>query len=134
MKKRGFGKGYWNGFGGKIQSGDASIEAAAARELQEEAGLCNPVLHKQGQLYFSFGDQREIIAGHVFLCEQFTGIPTESEEMRPEWFDIKSIPYHQMWADDIYWLPYFLEGYRFTAYFHFDSNQNLIAQNMQIID
>ncbi|CAN0403706.1 unnamed protein product, partial [Ectocarpus sp. 8 AP-2014] len=38
MKKRGFGEGKWNGFGGKVESGE-SVEEAAKRELMEEAGL-----------------------------------------------------------------------------------------------
>ncbi len=38
MKKRGFGKGRWNGFGGKVNSNE-SIELAAKRELKEETGI-----------------------------------------------------------------------------------------------
>lgn len=32
-KKRGFGKGYWNGFGGKVEAGE-TIEQAAVREVR----------------------------------------------------------------------------------------------------
>lgn len=38
MKKRGFGVGKWNGFGGKISSQETILEAAQ-RELKEEAGI-----------------------------------------------------------------------------------------------
>ena len=38
MKKRGFGKGKWNGFGGKVEEGEC-IEDSAVRELEEECGL-----------------------------------------------------------------------------------------------
>lgn len=38
LKKRGFGAGKWNGFGGKVEKGE-TIEAAALRELEEESGL-----------------------------------------------------------------------------------------------
>ena len=38
MKKRGFGQGRWNGFGGKVAPGE-TIDAAASRELREEAGI-----------------------------------------------------------------------------------------------
>ncbi|XP_062359656.1 oxidized purine nucleoside triphosphate hydrolase isoform X2 [Cinclus cinclus] len=45
MKKRGFGAGLWNGFGGKVQPGE-SIEEAARRELLEESGLTVDTLQK----------------------------------------------------------------------------------------
>jgi len=38
MKKRGFGAGKWNGFGGKVEPGE-TVEDGAMRELHEEAGL-----------------------------------------------------------------------------------------------
>lgn len=38
MKKRGFGVGKWNGFGGKVQEGE-TIRECARRETQEECGL-----------------------------------------------------------------------------------------------
>ena len=142
MKKRGFGQGYWNGFGGKVQlrskadsttaNGDRSIKHAAARELEEEAGLTRPELQEQGRLYFSFGNKAEIIVGHVFHCPSYTGEPRESDEMRPRWFDIKSIPYAKMWQDDRYWLPYMLAGHSFSAYFHFDDQDRLLAQSIQL--
>ena len=37
MKKRGFGVGKWNGFGGKVEAGETVVEAAA-REVTEECG------------------------------------------------------------------------------------------------
>ncbi len=38
MKKRGFGMGKWNGFGGKVDPGETLL-AAALREMQEESGV-----------------------------------------------------------------------------------------------
>ena len=38
MKKRGFGAGKWNGFGGKLEPGESVVEAAA-REVREECGF-----------------------------------------------------------------------------------------------
>ena len=38
MKKKGFGVGKWNGFGGKVELGE-SIAQGAHRELTEEAGI-----------------------------------------------------------------------------------------------
>ena len=38
MKKRGFGAGRWNGFGGKVRDGE-TIEEATKREMKEEVGI-----------------------------------------------------------------------------------------------
>ena len=54
-KKRGFGAGYFNGFGGKVEPGE-SILAAAHRELQEEAGIEALDLSRRGVLYFTFSE------------------------------------------------------------------------------
>ena len=38
MKKKSFGAGKWNGFGGKVEEGE-TVEAAAIREMEEESGI-----------------------------------------------------------------------------------------------
>ena len=45
MKKRGFGVGRWNGFGGKVDQGE-TVENAAKREIFEEAGITANNLEK----------------------------------------------------------------------------------------
>eukprot|EP00798_Chlamydomonas_sp_ICE-L_P017665 gene17665-24013_t len=54
-KKRGFGAGYVNGFGGKVEKGE-SIEAAAHRELVEEACITATSMDHFGSLTFVFED------------------------------------------------------------------------------
>lgn len=63
LKKRGFGMGKWNGFGGKVEPTDASIAAAAAREVQEEANVTVQPEHLQprGVLLFSFEEGKEVM-------------------------------------------------------------------------
>ena len=51
MKKRGFGAGRWNGFGGKVKDGE-SIKEAAKREVVEEVGLKVKELEKMGIINF----------------------------------------------------------------------------------
>lgn len=40
---------------------------------------------------------------HVFCTSEFKGDPNESDEMKPQWFNVPSLPYDQMWADDRYY-------------------------------
>ena len=120
MKKRGFGAGRWNGFGGKIETGE-SIEESAKRELFEEVGITPIRSEKVGIINFNFSEAgHQPIEMHVFRIEEFSGIPVESDEMEPDWFHYNEIPYQQMWVDDIEWLPFVLTGKKFIANFILD--------------
>ncbi|CAO3654247.1 unnamed protein product [Mucor hiemalis] len=55
MKKRGFGAGKFNGFGGKVEPGE-SIEEGARRELLEEAEIEAVDMTKIGINLFAFTD------------------------------------------------------------------------------
>ncbi len=133
MKKRGFGEGWFNGFGGKLQEGE-SLEDAAYREMHEESGIKALNTSKKGILHFDFVDAKEKLEVHVFQIEEYEGKPIESEEMRPEWFDIESIPFDRMWPDDIYWLPMFLEGHLFKGFFEFDKDHKMLSHNVKKVD
>ncbi|MEK7649491.1 MAG: 8-oxo-dGTP diphosphatase [Patescibacteria group bacterium] len=119
MKKRGFGEGRWNGFGGKVELSEA-IEESAKREVREEAGIEPTELEERGVLDFEFQNDPKILEVHIFQVIAWKGVPKESEEMEPQWFDIEKIPFDQMWPDDRYWLPLFLEGKKFGGKFIFD--------------
>lgn len=84
MKKRGFGAGRWNGFGGKVQEGE-SIEDAAKRETVEECSIAITGMEEVGVHEFEFEKNRgTILEVHVFRIVSFTGTPTETDEMRPQ--------------------------------------------------
>lgn len=118
MKKRGFGAGRWNGFGGKLQAGE-TLEEAAKREVLEESGVTIGPLEKMGVIDFEFQGNPEILEVHIFRAEEFTGKPHETEEMKPQWFDTDAIPLDEMWPDDKYWIPLFLAGKKFRGKFLF---------------
>lgn len=119
MKKRGFGVGRWNGFGGKVSENE-TIEEAAIRELKEEANIEAINISKIGILNFEFKNDPKILETHIFLVSDFRGEPQESEEMKPEWFSVEEIPFSEMWSDDIHWYPMFLSGKKFKGRFLFD--------------
>ncbi|MDP2837864.1 MAG: 8-oxo-dGTP diphosphatase [Candidatus Moranbacteria bacterium] len=117
MKKRGFGTGRWNGFGGKVEERE-TIEEAAKRETKEECGIVITDMEKVGIHEFEFASKRgEILEVHVFRIKNFSGEPEETEEMRPQWFTTDAIPYDEMWPDDIHWIPVFLAGKKFRTKF-----------------
>ncbi len=131
MKKRGFGMGRWNGFGGKVEEGE-TIAEAAKREMQEECGVVIETMEQVGIHEFEFAAKRgEILEVHVFRVDTFSGEPKETEEMRPQWFTIDAIPYDEMWPDDIHWLPVFLAGKKFRAKFLFGEGDSVLENEVR---
>lgn len=112
IKKRKFGKWKWNGPGGKLEVWE-TIEECMHRETFEEFGIyINTKTMKKVWVFdwINKANQEQNHSVNIFLITEFTGTPVESEEMKPEWFDIDKIPYKQMWEDDEIWLPRVLRG------------------------
>ena len=132
MKNRGFGTGFYNSFGGKVDPTDSSVAFAAVRELKEEANICVP-LHVMensfvGKLDFTFEDNDKQMLVHLFhvdikcvsksdnnadnnisentvLVDPDDIKPPEDGEITPEWFPCwYDIPLNKMFADDSIWL------------------------------
>ncbi len=133
MKKRGFGSGRWNGFGGKVADHE-SVIGSLHRELKEEANIEveNPV--KLGILEFEFIKNGEVIEVHIFKASKFKGEPTETEEMSPKWFYVDEIPFADMWPDDIYWMPLFLKNKKFKGKFTFGENDSVLESNLEEVE
>ncbi|OAX43801.1 hypothetical protein K503DRAFT_846947 [Rhizopogon vinicolor AM-OR11-026] len=126
-KKRGFGVNKYNGFGGKVELGETPAEAAM-RELKEEAGIVAPLEHA-GSLLFMTKGAGWAFQIEIFSARSYSGIPIETDEMRPEWFSfappasgvfdtnesVMPIPYEKMWDDDVYWLPLLVQGRKFVG-------------------
>lgn len=135
LKKRGFGAGRWNGFGGKVQDSE-TVEQAAFRELEEEAGIVPKRLLRRGQLTFLFEEDSDELEVHLFSANNFSGAVVESEEMKPQWFGHDRIPYGDMWADDQHWLPLVLSGKNVKGSFKFDNpaNQTILSKVIEAYD
>jgi 8-oxo-dGTP pyrophosphatase MutT (NUDIX family) len=133
MKKRGLGEGKWNGFGGKVEP-EETIEQAMIREFEEECGLVVSGLEKRAQLHFEIDDYDKHILGHVYRITEYAGDAYETDEMRPQWFSLESLPYEQMWQDDPLWLPLFLQGEMLQAYFYFKDQQSMLDYDIQRVE
>ncbi|KNC99035.1 uncharacterized protein SPPG_05985 [Spizellomyces punctatus DAOM BR117] len=134
MKKRGFGAGYWNGFGGKVEKGETILEGAV-RELEEEAGIRVSHLERAGMLWFHFEGDPTGLEVHVYRGETFEGVVSETEEMRPEWFSLDKIPFHIMWPDDQIWWPVFVGNKKFCGRFRFAKDQKeILAHDVGIFE
>ncbi len=115
-KKRGHGMGYWNGVGGKLEEGETP-EDCAIRESLEEMNANIKNLNKLGTLKFYDVSEDDWYV-YVFRAE-IDGEPKESEESKPKWFPLDSIPYDDMWEDDRYWLPLVIDNLHFKGEFWF---------------
>ncbi|MDD4409192.1 MAG: 8-oxo-dGTP diphosphatase [Candidatus Pacebacteria bacterium] len=132
MKKRGFGEGRWNGFGGKVEDGE-TIDDAAKREFNEECGVNIISLRESGVIDFTFLDSGKELEVHVFEVIDYVGIPEETEEMIPGWFDEGSIPFDKMWIDDVYWIPLFLQRKVFKGNFVFENEDKIRNYELKIV-
>jgi len=68
---------------------------------------------------------------HVFSANDFKGTPEESQEMRPQWFSVTTIPYQDMWPDDKHWLPLLLGGKNFEGDFYFRDSDTLVRHTLK---
>ncbi|KAA1473002.1 hypothetical protein DENSPDRAFT_216973 [Dentipellis sp. KUC8613] len=136
-KKRGFGVGKYNGFGGKVEPGETP-DQAAARELEEEAGIEAPLEHSGTFLFVTEGGPDWAFQIEIYRAEEYSGTLAETDEMRPVWFSISAssetakaavasviekaidnnlppIPYESMWDSDYLWLPLLLSKTHFVG-------------------
>lgn len=136
LKKKGFGAGKYLGFGGKVEPHE-TIRAAAIRELCEEAGIqvAQKEIQKVALLTFLFPTKpswNQTV--HVFLATSWQGQAIESQEMKPQWFNIDKLPYGAMWQDAPHWLPLILSGKQIRASFTFaDDNERVEQVSIKII-
>ncbi len=135
MKKRGFGEGKYNGVGGKLEKNE-SPEQAMLRETEEEIKVTPTKYEKVGVIEFDeyYKGKKQNVVFHLYIVNEWKGTPSESEEMKPEWFNINDIPYDRMFPDDSYWLPLVLKGKKVNAYFDFDEDFNILTKSIKTED
>lgn len=131
IKTRKIGIGKFNGWGGKVESGETIYEAAA-RELLKESGLkAKPHDFKKiAEVYFYIHKEDKNVNLNycdIFLVENFTGEPHDTEEMvNPTWFPIQGIPTSKMMIDADLWIPSTLNGNRLIWKIHLNHDRTKI--------
>lgn len=135
LKKRGFGTGKYNGAGGKVEKNE-TIEEAMVRETYEEIGVKPEKYKKVGCLKFNefHENERKIMNLHIYTCTSWSGEITESEEMKPEWFDINNLPLRNMWEADSIWLSIVLAGKKIVGKFRLNEDGSVNNYFIKEID
>ncbi len=126
-KSRGFGKGKWNGPGGKAELGE-TIEESVHREVFEETGL---ILNKIKQIaYFEYifeEKQDWNMEAYAFSCYDYSGKPEDRGEGELKWFKVNDVPLDKMWEDDKIWFKKTLSGGPFAKMrFYFNKEGKLL--------
>jgi len=128
MKKRGFGVGRWNGYGGKVNLGE-TIEESLKREIGEESGMELEEFRKIGLMRFENVDK--MVEVHIFEATSWKGEPVETEEMAPAWFALENIPFSEMWPSDPLWYPYYFGGKSFVGDVVFDKDYRVLSSEIR---
>lgn len=128
MKKRGFGSGKWNGYGGKVQKNE-NPQLAAVRELNEESELVanEKDLQQVALVHFYFNGE-PVFECYVYLTYFWQNEPTETEEMRPRWYPISNLPFEEMWVADAKWIPLILNGEKIEAVVNFNADGTVVKE------
>jgi len=128
-KKRGFRQGKINGYGGKVEPGE-TVDEAAVREVLEESGLLNVQIIKKGIVNFVDPEVTHIC--HIYIAQNWEGEVQETDEMKPEWYEIDKIPFDRMGPADKTWVPHVLQGHNIQANFYYDKDNTITKQKIEV--
>lgn len=130
MKKVKYGIGKWNGAGGKVgdleEFKDETFENGMVREMKEEFDINVVEMDKVGEIVYLVDGVAGCEYSKVYFITKWDGEPSESNEMKPKWFEINEMPYDNMWDGDKIWLPELLSDRKIKAVFAFDSDESKI--------
>ncbi len=136
LKKLRIGQGTYVGFGGRVEPNE-SIEETAIRELQEECGLTTSTGNLINRGCLKIHNPRYAALGvlkiHIFTLTSWKGTTHETDEMKPEWFERKRMPWEKMRESEAYWLPAVLNGRKVEVEIWYDIAENLKKMRVGII-
>ena len=131
-KMRGFAKWVLNWVWWK-QEGSETIAECMIREAKEEINIDIIKQESVWKMTFIFEEKPELnLVVYLYNILDYTWKITESEEIKPFWFDLDNIPYKKMWELDKDWLPRILnweKDIEYKAWYDYD-NWNLLRYNI----
>ena len=126
-KKRGLGAGKLTEWAGRLEEGETP-EVGVVREAREELGI-TPLDAQTGRANCISNFWTATVFFAPCLSRPISmGMPIETEEAAPLWFDIRQLPFNEMWEDDELWLREALDGKFFRGFFVFDGEKMLSDQ------
>ncbi|MBU1203126.1 NUDIX hydrolase [Patescibacteria group bacterium] len=82
---------FWKFCGGKVESFDSDLIAAAKREVKEEMGIDITILDEKPFLFHTKKDGQDVILVH-FLAKRIEDIFPNKEIRDWKWFDLDNLP------------------------------------------
>ena len=134
-KKESFGHGYLVGPGGKIEVGETS-EQCVVRETREEIKVAPKYPEKSGTIIFNYSHDGipEIQEVDFYIAKEWEGDPVETDEMKPEWFDIDKVPYDRMLPTNQKFIEPMLHGKKVNGAVIFDEDFNPLSSQLVVSD
>jgi hypothetical protein len=125
MRKKvstGMGTNLIAGIGGKIGDSEdyknETFDEGLVREMKEEIQVTPTQYNKLGRVRFIWPDNLKWNQDvRIYIVEKWEGEPTETEAIKPNWYQISNLPLAQMWEDNAYWVPKSLEGVKVDMIF-----------------
>ena len=71
---------------------------------------------------------------NIFKATNFEGVPVETDEIVPLWFNKNNIPYDEMLEDDILWMQIVLNGQKVTGKVVFDENLKMQRNTIRVCE
>lgn len=129
----GLGENLISGIGGKIgdklEIKNENASEALIREFKEEIKITPKKFEDFGEVSFIFPHNPKWNQKvKIFLIYSWTGKESETEAIKPMWFEQKKLPVERMWKDNAVWLPQVLSGKKINSIFLLDENNKVIEE------
>ena len=129
MANRGISKGYWNFAGGKIEPHETPKQNII-REVFEETGLRLHTVQENGRMTIHNMPKGQHTI-YLYSSCGYIGSLKSTEEGKVKWFNIKKMPFDEMWDTARYVIPPILNGEKFEAHFYLNRRKKVLKYEIK---